>query len=81
MASALAKLTAPLVESKSARKKKAKSTESTEAPKPPAPATETTPSNGATESANGDGTYESPYIKELYKYVSSRPIPSSLPLS
>jgi hypothetical protein len=69
MASTLAKLAAPLTESKSARKKKAKASESTEAPKSPAPATETTPSNGAAESTNGDGTYESPYIKELYKYV------------
>ncbi|KAM3077345.1 hypothetical protein ACMFMG_006695 [Clarireedia jacksonii] len=69
MASAVAKLAAPLVESKSAKKKKAKSSESSEAPKPPAPATEKAPSNGATESANGDGTYESPYIKELYKNI------------
>jgi hypothetical protein len=28
---------------------------------------EATPSNGPTESNNGDGSYESPYIKELYK--------------
>ncbi|PQE33139.1 Transcription factor CBF NF-Y histone domain-containing protein [Rutstroemia sp. NJR-2017a WRK4] len=69
MASTLAKLAAPLVESKSARKKKAKASESTEAPKSPAPATEPTPSNGGAESTNGDGTYESPYIKELYKNI------------
>lgn len=55
-------------ESKSAKKKKAAKTASTDI-ESPAPAAEVAPTNGATDSANGDGTYESPYIKELYKYV------------
>lgn len=52
-------------ESKSAKKKKAKipSDETTAS----GTTNETTPSNAATESNSGDGSYESPYIKELYK--------------
>lgn len=53
-------------ESKSAKKKKAAKVTSSEA-EAPAPVAEVS-SNGAPES-NGDGSYESPYIKELYKYV------------
>jgi hypothetical protein len=55
-------------DSKSSKKKKPKtaSTE-TEASTASGPITEVTPSNAATESNNGDGGYESPYIKELYK--------------
>ncbi|RAL66318.1 hypothetical protein DID88_005988 [Monilinia fructigena] len=57
-------------ESKSAKKKKAK-TEAVEVQTPVAPAvtTEKAPSNTAEESTNGDGAYESPYIKELYKNI------------
>lgn len=49
-------------ESKSAKKKKAKvaSTESEASVVAPEV-------SGATESSSGDGGYESPYIKELYK--------------
>jgi hypothetical protein len=55
-------------DSKSSKKKKAKTTSAeTEASSASAPALEVTPSNAATESNNGDGGYESPYIKELYK--------------
>ena len=55
-------------ESKSARKKKAKA----EAPAPTA-ASPTEPESGAGQTAvdgvatGADGSYESPYIKELYK--------------
>jgi len=59
--------TAPRSESKSAsKKKKSKATGETVAPvdDAPAPVSEATP-----ESNNGDGSYESPYLKELYKYV------------
>lgn len=51
-------------ESKTAKKKKAKvASVETEAPTTPSvPA-----SNDPAESANGDGSYESPYIKELEK--------------
>jgi hypothetical protein len=52
-------------ESKSAKKKKTK-TPSDEIVATGSVA-ETTTSNGATESSTGDGSYESPYIKELYK--------------
>lgn len=52
-------------ESKSAKKKKAKATSAETEASVAAP--EVTPSNGATESNSGDGGYESPYIKELYK--------------
>src|SRR4051812_17494039 len=55
-------------ESKSAKKKKAAKTASTDV-ESPASVAEVTPANVAADSANGDGTYESPYIKELYKYV------------
>jgi len=55
-------------ESKSAKKKKAKVV-STEVEAPAAAAPEATPSNGHAESNNGDGVYESPYIKELYKNI------------
>ncbi|KAL2070705.1 hypothetical protein VTL71DRAFT_13731 [Oculimacula yallundae] len=55
-------------ESKSAKKKKAAKTTSTEV-ESPAPVAEVTPTNGTADSANGDGTYESPYIKELYKSI------------
>jgi hypothetical protein len=55
-------------DSKSSKKKKAKTTSAeTEASSASAPIAEVTPSNAATESNNGDGGYESPYIKELYK--------------
>lgn len=57
-------------ESKSAKKKKAKTTSAeTEASSASAPVVDVTPSNAATESNNGDGGYESPYIKELYKNI------------
>lgn len=52
-------------ESKSAKKKKAKTQPLENST--PAVAAETAPSVGITESSNGDGAYESPYIKELYK--------------
>ncbi|QSZ33847.1 hypothetical protein DSL72_005420 [Monilinia vaccinii-corymbosi] len=57
-------------ESKSAKKKKAKN-EAVEVQKSVAPAvtTEKAPSNSPEESTNGDGAYESPYIKELYKNI------------
>ncbi|KAH8656942.1 hypothetical protein BGZ60DRAFT_383917 [Tricladium varicosporioides] len=54
-------------ESKSSKKKKAKST-SADIETSPAPAVETSTSN-PTESNSGDGAYESPYIKELYKSI------------
>jgi hypothetical protein len=55
-------------ESKSAKKKKGIKTD-TGAPTTPAAetATEAIASIGTTENGNGDGSYESPYIKELYK--------------
>ena len=52
-------------ESKSAKKKKAKGQSSDNSA--PAAGAETAPANGVTESNSGDGSYESPYIKELYK--------------
>ncbi|KAL3427537.1 hypothetical protein PVAG01_01046 [Phlyctema vagabunda] len=57
-------------ESKSSKKKSKTKTESKDAPAAPAPApaaaaAESTPA----ESTNGDGSYESPYIKELYKSI------------
>ncbi|KAJ5042076.1 uncharacterized protein L3040_004634 [Drepanopeziza brunnea f. sp. 'multigermtubi'] len=55
-------------ESKSAKKKKAAKAAAGEEVAAPA-AAEVAPPNGATESANGDGSYESPYIKELYKSI------------
>ena len=55
-------------ESKSAKKKKAKAASNeTEASTASTPAAEPAPSNAATDSNNGDGVYESPYIKELQK--------------
>ena len=57
--------TAPRSESKSAsKKKKAKATSETVAPVESAPAPV---SEAAPESNHGDGSYESPYLKELYK--------------
>jgi hypothetical protein len=57
-------------DSKSSKKKKPKNASTdTEASTTTGPAAEVTPSNAATESNNGDGAYESPYIKELYKWV------------
>ncbi|KAA8574231.1 hypothetical protein MFRU_001g00230 [Monilinia fructicola] len=58
-------------ESKSAKKKKAKTEAAVEVQTSVAPAvaTEKAPSNTAEESTNGDGAYESPYIKELYKNI------------
>jgi hypothetical protein len=50
-------------ESKSAKKKAKSETPAASAPEPVA---DVTTSNGP-ESNNGDGSYESPYIKELYK--------------
>ncbi|KAG4425506.1 hypothetical protein IFR04_001425 [Cadophora malorum] len=55
-------------ESKSAKKKKAAKTASTEI-ESPASVAEVAPGNGVADSANGDGGYESPYIKELYKSI------------
>ncbi len=52
-------------ESKSAKKKKSKVTSDESAPSPVPAAQEVAPSNGVSES----GEYESPYIKELYKYA------------
>jgi hypothetical protein len=54
-------------ESKSAKKKKAKAEASTETQASTAPSGEVPPSNNPADSSNGDGSYESPYIKELYK--------------
>ncbi|TVY94030.1 hypothetical protein LAWI1_G000967 [Lachnellula willkommii] len=51
-------------ESKSAKKKKAKSAPAEAAQPPSVPA-----SNNPAESSNGDGAYESPYIKEMEKYA------------
>ncbi|TVY43896.1 hypothetical protein LOCC1_G003844 [Lachnellula occidentalis] len=51
-------------ESKSAKKKKAKSAPAEAAQSPSVPA-----SNHPAESSNGDGAYESPYIKEMEKYA------------
>jgi hypothetical protein len=56
------------VESKSAKKKKSKGS-SVESEVKGETAQESTASNAAPESSNGDGSYESPYIKELYKCV------------
>ncbi|KAH8786696.1 hypothetical protein BGZ57DRAFT_881906 [Hyaloscypha finlandica] len=57
-------------DSKSSKKKKAKTTSAeTEASSASAPVLDVTLSNAATESNNGDGGYESPYIKELYKNI------------
>jgi hypothetical protein len=54
-------------DSKSSKKKKPKTTPTeAEASAASGPVAEVTPSNAA-ESNNGDGGYESPYIKELYK--------------
>lgn len=54
-------------EPKAAKKKKTK-TEAVEPSAPASPATEAAvPTNGVTESNEGEGGYESPYIKELYK--------------
>ncbi len=55
-------------ESKSAKKKRSKVSSSENEVAPSAAAGVTT-SNAATDSNNGDGSYESPYIKELYKWV------------
>jgi len=52
-------------DSKSAKKKKGKTQSSDNS----TPAAETVPSVGVTDSNNGDGSYESPYIKELYKSI------------
>ena len=62
-------------ESKSAKKKKAAKTTSTEI-ESPASVAEVAPGNGVADSANGDGGYESPYIKELYKYVYFKSFPT-----
>lgn len=55
------------LESKSAKKKKAKAEAAVETSAPSAP--EVAQSNNPADSNNGDGSYESPYIKELYKWV------------
>ncbi|CZS88902.1 hypothetical protein WAI453_010528 [Rhynchosporium graminicola] len=55
-------------DSKSAKKKKAAKTNSAEV-EAPAPVAEVSPTNGTTDNANEDGSYESPYIKELYKSI------------
>jgi hypothetical protein len=52
-------------ESKTGKKKKSKAEAAVSSPSIASPVTEDAPTNGATES--GDGSYESPYIKELYK--------------
>lgn len=54
-------------ESKSAKKKKSKTGAPEVAPFTSAPAADEAPSNSAPESSNGEASYESPYIKELYK--------------
>jgi hypothetical protein len=51
-------------DSKSAKKKKSKVSAETESS---VAALEVAASNGAPDSNSGDGGYESPYIKELYK--------------
>ncbi|CAD6443627.1 38508c6e-d30e-4606-90aa-d807c8709e39 [Sclerotinia trifoliorum] len=70
MAASVTQNPASRPESKSAKKKKAK-TEAVEVQKSAEPTAviEKAPSNSAEESTNGDGTYESPYIKELYKNI------------
>jgi hypothetical protein len=60
-------------ESKSAKKKKAKIPSDEIAAS--GTTAETTTSNGVPESSNGDGGYESPYIKELYKSVPLTALP------
>ena len=58
----------PAQQSSRARKKKAKSEAPTQAA--PAPPEAEAASGSADAVTNGsDGAYESPYIKELYKYV------------
>ena len=54
-------------ELKSAKKKKTAKTTSIDTEATTVPTADVTPSNGPTESNSGDGAYESPYIKELYK--------------
>jgi len=55
-------------DSKSAKKKKAAKSESViVSATNTTPTTEVAPSGGAAETGSGDGSYESPYIKELYK--------------
>ena len=58
-----------LTESKSARKKKAKAEASTKSTDVLTPTdAEAAHTNGDPETGNGaDGSYESPYLKELYK--------------
>ncbi|KAF5874465.1 uncharacterized protein Bfra_004474 [Botrytis fragariae] len=72
MAASVVQNPASKPESKSAKKKKAK-TEAVDVQKPAAQAdvavTEKAPSTNAEENSNGDGAYESPYIKELYKSI------------
>ncbi|KAI9742424.1 MAG: hypothetical protein M1818_003958 [Claussenomyces sp. TS43310] len=70
MAAAATQNPAARPESKSAKKKKAKVETPTEpTASPSAPAAEVAPSTGAPESSNDDTSYESPYIKELYKSI------------
>ena len=61
----------PLSESKSAKKKKAKAEAEASARPPSAAAEQEAPAGQTTDATpNGiDSTYESPYLKELYKYV------------
>jgi hypothetical protein len=54
-------------ESKSGKKKKAAKIDAGAPTTPAETPTEVITSFGMTESGNGDGSYESPYIKELYK--------------
>lgn len=55
-------------ESKSAMKKRAKAEAAAAASAASSPAVPET-NTDSPESANGDGSYESPYLKELYKSV------------
>lgn len=65
MAAAATQNPAVRSESKSAKKKKTKTETATETQTPSTP--EVALSNSPADAANGDGTDESPYIKELQK--------------
>lgn len=57
--------------SKTSSKKKKSRSEEVDAPASAPVASEEEPSNGLVENSNGDGSFESPYLKDLYKYVST----------
>ena len=63
----------PAVSKSAAKKKKAKAESVTpvESSKPTSNAEAAPSNNGAEEVSSGEGSYESPYIKELYKYVAT----------